>query len=680
MLRTLRKHNKWILVVGGSLLMVTFLISGTANQLQPDPSKQTVATVRGDKVTAREMLLAMREFEVLKELVSDGFMQNLGDMESGEEWFLISQEAIHAGLVGGASDGMDWIPSLGERRASLYVTSIPQQRLAQEMQEAGSREAYEQQVVSFFTERLKMLVPSAGAQAGLNEQQVGMALAKLRGVERLYQLTMAAPRLSTARLALEASNVLDVATINAVILPAEPLAASLPEPTPEEMQAQFMKHRAVSPGGPGLGFGYLQPPRVKIGWMMIDRAAVASAIRLDPIAVNKYWQQNRAMFPGEYAAERSKIEDVLRNERAESVLAEMDRVLKARVNQATRALDIDGARKVLPADWDAKKPTLGALAADVVGAVKDFNGVTVEQPGVTIMDTRWIPLAELDLLPGVGSAVYTSATAQMTLAQLIARSQELADATELDLQARVPFASSPLIDAAGNRYYIEILDARRESVPESIDEVRDQVAQDARIAKAFERLSAEAAEFRVMATLQGLDAVASAFEARFPDTDVTPMNQILLSRGRVISFLAQQLNDEGFRNAVMDAAATIPATVEMDDRNVDARTIAKPVAATRSVIVAQITHREPVTVETVRSVRPQDMMTLVMNERMRTLGSDPTFSLDAVSKRLDFVNREPGRRKEVEAKPSDAKPGEGKDAPAESGSTGTGSTGTGGGA
>lgn len=647
MLRTLRKHNKWILVVGGSLLMVTFLISGTANQLQPNPAKQTVATVRGEKVTAGEMNIAMREFEALKELVGEGYLRNLGDMEDGSEWFLISEEAIRAGLVGGAADGMDFIPSLGALRARQYINSIPQQQLMDEMKGFESPDAYFKRLQDLSTDYLRKLVPSVGNKAGLTDQQVGLALAKLRGVERLYQYTLAAPRLSTVRLAHEASSVLDVATINALILPAEPLAASLPEPTPEEMQAQFMKFRDAAPGGPGLGFGYLQPPRVKIGWMLVDRAAIAAAIQLNPVEVNKYWQQNRATFPGEFTAERPKVEDVLRSQRADSILSEIDRVLKARVNQATRALEIEGAKKILPTDWDSKKPTLDKLAADVVASVKELSGVNLPTPVVTTMDSRWIPVSDLDVLPGIGSSVYISATAQMRLSQLVSRSQELAQVSDLDLQVGVPFATTALVDEAGNRYYIEILDARRQSVPESIDEVRGQVAKDVRIAKAYERLAAEAPEFRITATLKGLDAVASAFEARFPDTSVAPMNQILLSRNRIGSFLAQQLNDEGFRNAVMDAAAAIPATAKMDESNVDARTIAKPVPAIRSVVVAQITQREPVTIETLRAVRPRDIMDLVLNERMRTLGKDNTFSTEAVSKRLDFVNKEPGRRKEA---------------------------------
>lgn len=646
MLRTIRKHNKWILVVGGSLLMVTFLISGTANQLQPNPAKQTVATVRGEKITAGEMNLAMREYEALKIIAGDGLMRNLGDMEDGFEWFLISEEARRAGLVGGAADGMDWIPAIAAHMANRYVNGISQQRLIQEMQSFESPDAYFKAVQDASKSEVTTRIPHAAGTAGLNEQQIGVALAKLRGVERLYSLTLMAPRLSAARLAQEASMAKDQATINALILPADPLAASLPEPTDEELQAQFTKFRGVAPGGPGLGFGYLQPPRVKIGWMMVDRAAIASAITLNPVEVNKHWQQNRAAYPGEFAAERSKIEDVLRSQRADSILAEIDRVLKARVNQATRALDVDGAKRILPADWSAKKPTLDGLAADLVGSIREFSGVTLEKPQVTIMDGRWISVSDLDVLPGVGSSAYISATAQMRLSQLMTRSQDLADVSELDLQAGVPFVTTPLVDGAGNRYYIEILDARRQSVPESLDEVREQVARDARLAKAFDRLVAEAPEFRVAATLQGLDSVASAFEGRFPDTTVAPMNQILLTRGRVVSFLAQQLNDEGFRNAVMDAAASIPPTAKMDENNVDDRTIAKPVPAIRSVVVAQITQRDPMTVEALRAVRQLDVLEWVVAERMRTLQRDNTFTIEAVSKRIDFVNKEPGRRRE----------------------------------
>lgn len=653
MLRTLRKHNKWILVVGGSLLMVTFLISGSAKQFQPDPAKQTVATVRGEKITARQMNLAAREFEALKALVGDGYLENLGDMKDTTGWFLLSQEAEHAGLVGGSADGLDWIPAIAGHRAPAYLRSLPPEDLQREIQAAGSIDAVYKRITDALTDRIKSMVPGVGHQAGLTEAEVGTALAKLRGIERMYDLTLGAPRLSTARLAHEAAAELDQATINAVILPAAPLAATLPDPTPEELQAQFEKFREIAPHGAGLGFGYLQPPRVKLAWLEVDRAAIASSIKLDPVAVHKHWQQNRATFKGEFAAERPKIEDILRNEQADSILAEIDRVLKARINQATRTLDIDGARKILPPDWSANKPTLAALATDVVASIKEFSGITIPAPAVTQMDSRWTPVADLESLPAIGSSVYTSATAKLSLGQLVARSQELADASDLDLQVGIPFTATPLVDRVGNRYYLEILDARRQSVPASLDEVRDQVVGDARMSKAFDRLSAEAAEFRVTATLQGLDAVATAFEARFPGTDVTPLNQISINRSRVVSFLAQQLNDEGFRNAVMDAAGSIPPTAKLDETNVDARTIAKPIPAIQSVVVAQIVQREPVTIEVLRTLRPNEVITLILRERMRTLEADKTFSVDAVTKRLDFVDKEASRRKPKDQKAAD---------------------------
>lgn len=661
MLRTLRKHNKWILVVGGSLLMVTFLISGSAKQLQPNPAKQAVATIRGEKVTAGQMQVAAREFELLKDIVGQGYLTSLGDMKDVTAWFLASQEAARAGLVGGPADGIDWLPAIAEHLAPAYFRSIPAERLQAELKEAGSVEAYREKVIDSIAGNLRDSLPQYANRAGLSEAEGGLALAKLRGIERMFDLTLGAPRLSTARLAHEAANEYDQATINAVILPAEPLAKSLPEPTPEELQKQFDAYRAVAPGGEGLGFGYLQPPRVKIAWLTIDRQAIASAVQLDPVAVNKHWQQNRTTFTGEFSAERPKIEALLRNERAEAILGEIDRVLKARVNQATRSLDIDGARKVLPPTWAQTKPSLEALASDLVVAIKEFNGVTITAPTVTRMETAWVPVADLGTLPGVGSSVYSSATARLSLPQLVSRVHELSPKGDSDLQAQVPYVSTPLIDQLGNRYYIEVIDARQESAPASIDEVREQVVRDARLSKAYERLSAEAPEFRVTATLQGLDAVANAFEARFPGTDITPMNQILVTRTQV-SFLAQQLNDVSFRDAVMDATGLLPPTAKLDETNVDARTIAKPVPAIASVVVAQIVQREPVTMEFVRAVRPAEVIQLILKERVRVVPQDKTFTTDAISQRLQFVEKGAGRAKKSEAKDESGKgePGKGE--------------------
>jgi hypothetical protein len=642
MLRTIRKYNKWILVIGGSLLMVTFLVTGAPGALQGDPTKRTVLTVAGRGVTVREVIIAEREFQILKDLIGEDYFRSFpGELDKPNAWLLLSTEAQRAGLVGGPRDGREAIAGLADAIAQNTLNRIDPSVLAMEIQRAGSTEAFVRQYREQTRANMEAAVPALAGQAQMSVEDVEKALAKFRGVQRLMELTLGGPRLSEARLVQEARREMDQATIDAVVVPADAIVADVPEPTPDEIAAHFARFRGVRPGeGEGLGFGYMQPPRVKLAYMTIDRQAVANAIALDPLEVNKHWQQNRTSYPGEFAAERPRIEAVLREQRVDAVMAEIDRVVKARVAQATRPLELDGAHKVLPADWDSTRPSLETLALDAASGVREFLGVSIPPATITRREGAWIPVAELDALPGVGQAAFTSATARLRLSGLVGRVRELSRDTELELQARVPFVASPLIDAVGNRYYIEVLDARTESVAESIEEVgADMIARDARVAKAFERLTVELPELRVAASLRGLDAVKEIIEARNRDAQITPIRQVQVSRSRV-SFLAQQINEQALRDAVMNAADAIPPAVPLDQTTIDQRTVAVPLPTRRGVVVAQIVGREPVTRETLRAMGPSEQVSLLINERRRVLPTDTTFDFDAVAKRLGFVDRE----------------------------------------
>lgn len=650
MLRTFRKYNKWILVVGGSLLMVTFLISGSAGQFQKDPSKQVVGTLNGDSITAGNMFLAQREFEALKMVLGESYLASIGNgINDSTTWFLLSHEANNAGLIGFEVDGRDWLPVLGERKAMSKLRSADQSELMREVQRAGSFQAFQTQYVLATTNELANALDTAGAQSQLSSIEMERVLAKLRGVERLMELTFGAPRLSDVRLIVEARREADQATIDAALVPASALESSVVEPTPEELATQFAKYAAVAPDVEGLGFGYLQPPRVKMAWLTLDRAGIANSIQLDPLAVNKHWQQNRSSFPGEFSVERPNVEAILRDQRADSILAEADRILKARVNQATRNLETVGSHKVLAADWDDKRPTLEALAVEVVNGIKEFSSITIPTPIITRKESTFTPVKSLDSLDEIGTAVYTSATARLPLSRLVERVKELWPTSDLDLQTNIPFVATPLINAVGNRSYIEITDARPESAATSIDEVRDAVVRDARLAKAYERLTSELPELRVLASLRGLDAVKESIETRFPGSSITPVRQVQITRSQV-SFLAQQMNDPAFRNAVMDAADALSPTVPLDESNADARSVGVSLPRVRGVVIAQVVSREPLTKEMVRTFNQEQFISLMINERRRLLPGEATFAKEALSTRLNFVDKEaPQKTKESAA-------------------------------
>ncbi|MFA6044837.1 MAG: hypothetical protein WC718_07625, partial [Phycisphaerales bacterium] len=161
MVKILRKYNKWLLAGGGSLLMLTFLISGSNNPFAPDPDKITVAEVLSKPVTNKERNQFSLEYDALKAFVPGVLTLQLG-CQDATHWMLLVREAENAGLVGEGRDGAAWLPELAQSETVAEVTD----RYSQ----------YGQQFVQQFLQNAQfMQQQAADMQARLTQGQVVVA-------------------------------------------------------------------------------------------------------------------------------------------------------------------------------------------------------------------------------------------------------------------------------------------------------------------------------------------------------------------------------------------------------------------------------------------------------------------------------------------------------------------------
>ena len=100
MFKFLRKYNKWILAVGGTLLMIVFLIPQAISSLSQRAAVGSAvwATIGEDKeeISGEERRQTERELVVLEQL------QGLGIPMIAKEpahWYLLVREAEDAGVV-----------------------------------------------------------------------------------------------------------------------------------------------------------------------------------------------------------------------------------------------------------------------------------------------------------------------------------------------------------------------------------------------------------------------------------------------------------------------------------------------------------------------------------------------------------------------------------------------------
>src|SRR6186997_2733766 len=98
MLKGLRKHNKWILVVGGSLLMVAWLMPQTIRQLGPARKGAPQGEVDGQTIYQSDLARQGSELRALRTLIPSliGAMVDPSRNHESAHWMLLTREADEA--------------------------------------------------------------------------------------------------------------------------------------------------------------------------------------------------------------------------------------------------------------------------------------------------------------------------------------------------------------------------------------------------------------------------------------------------------------------------------------------------------------------------------------------------------------------------------------------------------
>src|SRR5262249_20056545 len=161
-------------------------------------------------------------------------------------------------------------------------------------------------------------------------------------VMRLFEQYQTVLRISDRRAIAKVKHDFDRVLVDAVVVPASKAQDGIPEPAEAQVAEQYLKYKDVKPGAGEVGVGYLQPARVKLEWMMLDRDAISKTINIDPVDANKHWRQNKDKYKGEFAADRAAVEADLRAAKVDQILQDADRYYKTHLRQAIRSLTQDG--------------------------------------------------------------------------------------------------------------------------------------------------------------------------------------------------------------------------------------------------------------------------------------------------------------------------------------------------
>lgn len=631
MTKTMRKYQKWMLAVFGSLLMVTFLVQGTASQCGGDPTAVAVGTLNGRTLRLGEIYLGEEKFRAFQRLAPVA-IASLG-IESGTHWVLLAEEARAGGFFGETRDGREFVPTLA--MAELDYAENNDLRVRFELMQHPEKR---QEILQAIQSRIE--------GAGIPERPRGqgtvkgleLALAELRGMWRMREVDLRAARTSDRALAASLAGMFEQAMCDAVVIEASHLASTVAAPTAEQLQAHFEKFRTTDPSGSPGGIGYVLPPRVKFAWLALDRAEIAKAVSLDPVAVNKRWLQNRTQYPGEFAAEKAKIEEAMTREAVGKVLDEADRVIKIAVQQATRGLPEDGPFKTLPPDWSSKAPSLTDLAAQIVESVRNQSGITIPAPKVETREA-WASAEDIVTLQPFGSASVQAGGATVRMPQLLLSVHELAGKNATGLQQGI-LLTTPAIDGAENRYYVVVTGAKAKAPAESLDEVRERAERDWRTLAAFDRLKADADAHRKVAATEGIKTLAERLSANLPpDQKLTPQERVAVRRELFDESRANGVfEDSAVRRAVFAAAAGLDPLKLPDPATADARSVAVPVDKELSLVIARVEAIRPLTVETLRGLGSMNVAILTRREALPFEKDAPNpYSFKELAKRLNYA-------------------------------------------
>ncbi|CAG0988285.1 hypothetical protein PHYC_02147 [Phycisphaerales bacterium] len=639
MVKIIRKNKQWFLAAFGTLLLITFLFSGSSSIFQSGRGSIVVATVGNEKILSADWDAASREYETLKDYARYTVQAEMG-IENGAHWQLLVREAQKAGLVGEAGDGYDWLTNELPEAEAVGMIRVQYGQNPQILNLILSNPSFINPRIEEVRTRMVTERPALARRMNLMPEQFDLTIAKLRGVARLLNTYHRAARISDRQVVTDARRFLDSVQADVLLISADRLEPEAPTPTDSAVQSQYEQFRSVKPGEGEHGFGYVQPRRVKIEFLQLSKAAIGKAVVLDPIAVSKFYQQHRSEYPDEFAKERDKVEARLRDQKIEEVFSQFDSLYKTSIKNAARFLPADGAIRRLSAEWDAQRPTMERLAGEITPRVSEAAKVTVPLPSVTVRARQWTRLDQARTIPDLGEAVFNVGAQRATLADLINAMYEFSKEGSLGLQAKMPF-DQYMTNAAGDRFYFCVLDWREESAPENLDEVREQVVRDLKLKWAYDKVAGESAGYKSAAISDGLEALGKRF-AKPALSTLPAVPAIEVTTGVRISRMSvdqrtSQLDVPEVRDAVMDGVAALGFLTPPTPENVAARTFVFTLPKSLTVAVVQTTYPSPLTLEDLRTFN-RNVYQILLREEVTAAepkAEDP-FSFENLKKRTNF--------------------------------------------
>lgn len=482
MFKFLRKYNKWILAVGGTLLMIVFLIPQAIERWAQSAGSQratraTLVTPGGeeDRVNLEDWEKVTAEFEVINRLSRFGGIPGLGEIHNAAHWYLLSREAEELGLVG---------PPGSIEMANQQMT-------------AAQRDA------------------------------VANAMPKYVGVVRLLRLYQQSADVSDHRLKQYASRMLHEVEADVVVIEADENESDY-QPSEAELQQQMEQYADERPGEGEKGFGYRLPDRVKLEWIAVPAEMVRDAIResdqMDNLSLRTHWARGLRNEDSEFPPIDENdytIPDVVREDLLETLtdeqLESIAKFASDRLRANQRGLSYINGYAQLPDDWDQQRLSFASLTEQIE---QEFS---IPSPEYHATGEQWLTMEEVGDLPGIGDASTDRyGTRPRDLEQLVEGTRQIGASPVAQIQKGV--AGPPLRTDDGSVYLFRIVDVDTSRPPRSVDEVREQLVTDLQQEHHYQQLQEQLSAIETIARDDGLLSLAMDYDALVEQATIALMD------------------------------------------------------------------------------------------------------------------------------------------------------------
>lgn len=649
MLKFLRKYDKWILAVGGSLLMVVFLLPQAMQQLGGNPRDKVIATFAGGSITYGQRIRAQQEVNTLEMMHGSipYLLLGLDREHASSHWLLLAAEAKRAGFIAGPEDGAQFLDLAATELGRIYA-----------QQYFGETGAVSPQMVSYiqdnFFDQLLSARQAMYARGLTNEAELLRIESIAMGILRLHKTYFEAPKLSDIESVSYAKKQADQVAVNFAILRPTRILPEIPQPSAEEVQAHFEMYRDVVPGEGEYGFGYRLFPGIKMEWVEISREAIADSVTVDPIEANSYWRANRGSYPETWADAKEQVEQDLRNAEVDRTLDDIDRFMVGELRKRERNLPSDGRFKALPPDWDLIRPSLQATVDNALRQTEQSRSLDLPEIKIAKATENFYIQEDADRFGGIDNATLQRGPNSVDFETLVFNTREINPDTPYDIQVGLTYG--PLKDADGNVYYFVLTDARPAQPAEMTLDIELRCRSNMRKLQAMNALIAGKDNIIAEVAEKGMEGFATEYDL----LEVDVGERVAVGRRFVNPVQSMDFDQQSIRDAILDRADTLDPTVPASQLPPNERILVVPSPKALSAVVVEIIDNRPLTVESYRinvdraeQIARQDLYF----ERVEQW----PFSWPAMTVRMDYTDfsvEDEERAEEAEAATADASAGE----------------------